>query len=158
MMILYTPSMDIASPGPLVIRNYPNQVFRFQSDYDAVKRALLEEDLRFLREDFAGDASRACFALQDYMKAFMMREYADKRLYDYMTSIGDTGTAVWDHETKTAICPILTEEQKRFKEPLRDDALRWRTEQSETRTELLYLMYGFRRDEDEDDDIYGCGV
>ena len=143
---------------PLMIRNYPDQVFRFQSEYDAAKRALLEEDLRFLREEFMGDVTRACFALQEYVEAFMRRETAQTRLTDYMDTIGDTGTAVWDHATQTVIRPILTEDQKNIKEPLRADAQHYMDEQREARTDLLYLMYGRRRDEEEDDDVYACGV
>jgi len=148
----------MASSEPRLIRNYPNQVFRFQSHYDAVKRALLKEDLRFLRDEFTGDVSRACLALQDYVEAFMRRETAEKRLSDYMDSIGDTGTAVWDHATNTVIRPIITEVQRNIKEPLRDDAQHYMDEQREARTYLLYLMYGRRRDEEEDDDVYACGV
>ena len=147
----------MAPPAPM-IRNYPNQVFRFQSEYDAVKRALLEEDLRFLRDEFTGDVSRACFALNEYVGAFMRRENAQKRLTDYMDSIGDTGTDYWDHATQTVIRPILTEDQKKIKEPLRAETQHYMDEQREARTDLLYLMYGRRRDEEEDDDVYACGV
>ena len=144
-------------PEPM-IRNYPNQVFNFHSDYDAVKRALLKEDLRFLREEFNGQLTRACFMLQNYVYAFQERETAQERLYDYMDSIGDTGTSYWDHATNTVISPILTEDQKNIKEPLLAALRKCEMDQRNTRTDLLYLMYGYRRDEDDDDDIYGCGV
>jgi len=148
----------MAPSEPCVILNYPNQVFRFQSEYDAAKRALLKTDLQFLREEFMGDVTGACLALQNYVEAFTRREIADKILYDYMESIGDTGTSYWDHATNTVISPILTEDQKNIKEPLRAAARSCGMVQRETRTDLLYLMYGRRRDEDEDDDVYGCGV
>lgn len=149
-----------AAALPLVnlIRNYTQTIFRHQSEHAAVKRALLQEDLRFLREDFAGDVSRAVLLLQLYVEVFQEREYADMRLRDYMVRIGDTGTAVWDHATQTAICPILTEDQKKTKEPLSACSAYWQIEQRDARTKLLELMYGHRRDEDEDEDTYGCGV
>ena len=147
-----------ALPRVNLIRNYTQTIFRHQSEHAAVKRALLQEDLRFLREDFAGDVSRAVLLLQLYVEVFQEREYADMRLRDYMVRIGDTGTAVWDHTTQTAICPILTEDQKKTKEPLSACSAYWQIEQRTQRTKLLELMYGHRRDEDEDDDIYACGV
>ena len=147
-----------ALPRVNLIRNYTQTIFRHQSEHAAVKRALLQEDLRFLREDFAGDVSRAVLLLQLYVEVFQEREYADMRLRDYMVRIGDTGTAVWDHTTQTAICPILTEDQKKTKEPLSACSAYWQIEQRTQRTKLLDLMYGHRRDEDEDDDTYGCGV
>ena len=147
-----------ALPRVNLIRNYTQTIFRHQSEHAAVKRALLQEDLRFLREDYAGDVSRAVLLLQLYVEVFQEREYADMRLRDYMVRIGDTGTAVWDHTTQTAICPILTEDQKKTKEPLSACSAYWQIEQRTQRTKLLELMYGHRRDEDEDEDTYGCGV
>ena len=114
--------------------------------------------LRFLREDFAGDVSRAVLLLQLYVEVFQEREYADMRLRDYMVQIGDTGTAVWDHATQTVILPILTEDQKKTKEPLCAASAYWQSEQRDARTKLLELIYGGRRDEDDDEDTYGCGV
>jgi hypothetical protein len=154
----YNSDMEsILAPRDLV-RNYSNTIFRHMSDYDAAKRALLKKDLRFLREDFAGDVSRTVLALQLYVEMFQESEMADKRLNDYMHSIGDTGTAVWDHATQTAICNILTEDQKKTKEPLRTACTYWKKEAREARTHLLTLMYGGPRDEDDDEDIYGDGV
>ena len=149
---------DMAIPRVKLVRNYDQTIFRHQSEIAAVKRALLREDLRFLREDFDGDVRRAVLLLQLYVEVFQEREYADKRLYDYMVSIGDTGTATWDHATQTVICPILTEDQKKTKEPLSAATAYWQVEQRDARTKLLALMYGRRRDEDDDEDIYGCGV
>lgn len=147
-----------ALPRVNLIRNYTQTIFRHQSEHAAVKRALLQEDLRFLREDFAGDVSRAVLLLQLYVEVFQEREYADMRLRDYMRRIGDTGTAAWDHATQTTIIPILTEDQKKTKGPLRAASAYWKSEQRDARTKLLELIYGRRRDEDEDDDTYGCGV
>jgi hypothetical protein len=145
-------------PCVKLVRNYDQTIFRNHSEIAATQRALLREDLRFLREDFDGDVRLAVLLLQLYVEVFQEREYADKRLYDYMVSIGDTGTATWDHATQTVIRPILTEDQKKTKEPLSAASAYWKVEQRTQRTKLLELMYGHRRDEDEDDDIYACGV
>jgi hypothetical protein len=56
------------------------------------------------------------------------------------------------------IRPILTEDQEKTKEPLSAASAYWQGEQRDARTKLLELMYGHRRDEDDDEDIYGCGV
>jgi hypothetical protein len=148
----------MAIPRVKLVRNYDQTIFRHQSEIDALKRALLREDLRFLREDFDGDVRVAVLLLQLYVEVFQEREYADKRLYDYMVSIGDTGTATWDHATQTVTRPILTEDQKKTKEPLSATSAYWQGVQRNARTKLLELMYGHRRDEDDDEDIYGCGV
>jgi len=148
----------MAMPRVKLVRNYDQIIFRHQSEIDAVKRALLREDLRFLREDFNGDVRVAVLLLQLYVEVFQEREYADKRLRDYMVSIGDSGTATWDHATQTVIRPILTEDQEKTKEPLSAASAYWQGEQRDARTKLLELMYGRRRDEDDDEDIYGCGV
>jgi hypothetical protein len=148
----------MAIPRVKLVHNYDQTIFRHQSEIAAVKRALLREDLRFLREDFDGDVRVAVLLLQLYVEVFQEREYADMRLRDYMVSIGDTGTATWDHATQTVIRPILTEDQMKTKEPLSAASAYWHVEQRTQRTKLLELMYGRRRDEDDDEDIYGCGV
>ena len=130
-----------------------NPIFR-SIDYETAKRALLKEDLRFL-EGFAGDVEEMRDALRHYVTAFQDREIAEKALYDYMTSIGDTGVAYWDHATKTVIRPILVEDQENIKKPLRAAARNCQLKVVEQRSALLRLMYG-RRDEDDDEDTYGC--
>ena len=143
---------------PSIIRNCSNQVFHSESEYDALHRALLREDLRFLREEFTGDVNEMCLALQRYVDAFLCREIAYQHLDDYMETIGDTDTSYWDPENQCVISPVLTPEQRAIKEPLREACRRTRIHQRVKRTHLLNLMYGCRRDEDEDDEIYEYGV
>ena len=153
-----TDQNEIDYPFMEIIRNYPNQVFRLKSDYDAAKRALLKEDLQFLREDFTGHADEMCLALQQYVTAFQAREEANETLYDYMEYIGDAGIsyAYWDPENRTMIRPPLTEEQQYVKE-LVAESQHCHTEQRRTRTDVLHLMYG-DRDDRHDEEIYGWGV
>jgi hypothetical protein len=139
----------------ITIRNYPNRVLTLQKDIDAVKRALRNSDLRFLREEFEGDATRACVVLQEYAEAYQTLELADQDLRDYMDSIGDTGIATWDHETNAVKTAILTQEQQETKRRLCKVSGYAHTKESELKQELLVMMYGVRGARDYDFDDWG---
>lgn len=138
----------------IIIRNYPNRVF-FQSDIDAAKRALRKSDLRFLREEFEGDVTQACIALQKYVEAYQTLELADQDLRDYMSSIGDTGVSTWDHETNTIKAAILTQEQQETKSRLNKVSAFAHTEEADRKQELLVLMYGPRGAKNYDFNAWG---
>ena len=130
------------------IRNCENRFF-------CATRALRKSDLRFLREEFQGDVDRLCIALREYVEAFTESELADKQLHDYMASIGDTGSATWDHENKTIKRFIPTQEQKEIKDQFGWLAVIAGTKASGRNNDLLVLMYGVRGARDYDYDARG---
>ncbi len=146
--------VDLCSQSIMeVIRNYPNQVFREQGDYDAFHRALLREDVRFLREDFTGDVDRVCLALQQYVDVFRVREIAEEPLREHLETLLQAGVDIGNMENER-----LVPEQRATLEVV-EKAWRLRfDDQRVKRTELLCLMYTNPRDEDEDDYNYGTGV
>jgi hypothetical protein len=137
-----------------ILRNYPNHVF-LQADLDAARRALRKSDFRFLREEFEGDVTRMCVALQEYVQAFQTTELAVQELRDYMASIGDTGVATWDHENKTVKTSILTQEQRETKGRLSEVSWFAHTVEAARKYELLVLMYGERKAKDYDFNAWG---
>jgi hypothetical protein len=138
----------------ITIRNYQN-VFSIQADIDAARRALRNSDFRFLREEFDGDGARMCAALQEYVEAFQVLEFADQELRDYMDNIGDTGISTWDHETNTIKTAILTPEQQETKNRLRQVSAQAHAVEAGRKHELLVLMYGVRGARDYDFDAWG---
>jgi len=132
----------------IIIRNCENRFF-------CATRVLRNSDLRFLREDFDGDVVQMCIALRAYVEAFAESELADKQLREYMDSIGDTGCATWDHENKTVIQFIPTQEQKEIKDQLRNASCAAHTESAARKNDMLVLMYGVRGARDYDFNAWG---
>ncbi len=146
--------VDLCSQSIMeVIRNYPNQVFREQGDYDAFHRSLIRDDVQFLREDFTGDVDRVCLALQQYVDVFRVREIAEEPLREHLETLLQAGVDIGNMENER-----LVPEQRATLEVV-EKAWRLRfDDQRVKRTELLCLMYTNPRDEDEDDYNYGTGV
>jgi len=68
------------------------------------------------------DADNVCQALSVYIIAAHGADHATKELYDYKTSIGDTG-AVWCHESQSVLRAVLTPEQTETNRRLCDEAV-----------------------------------
>ncbi len=129
--------VDLCSQSIMeVIRNYPNQVFHEQGDYDAFHRSLIRDDVQFLREDFTGDVDRVCLVLRQYVDLYRASEMTEQPFRDYVASLIHAGIDVEDMDNER-----LTPEQDSTLELLHNEFLRCVHEAHAKRIELLHLIY-----------------
>jgi len=124
-----------------VIRNYPNQVFHEQGDYAVFRRALLRDDVKFLREDFTGDVDRVCLVLRQYVDLYKAREMAEQPFREYVASLIHAGIDMEDMDNER-----LTTEQETTLELLQNVFVSCVHEAQAKRNELLRLIYANQPD------------
>jgi len=135
-------TVDLCSQSIMeVIRNYPNQVFHEQGDYAVFRRALIRDDVQFLREDFTGDVDRVCLVLRQYVDLYRAREMAEQPFREYVASLVHAGIDMEDMDNER-----LTTEQETTLELLHNEFLRCVHEAQAKRNELLHLIYANQPD------------
>jgi hypothetical protein len=124
-----------------VIRNYPNQVFHEEGDYAVFRRALLRDDVQFLREDFTGDVDRVCLVLRQYVDLYKAREMAEQPFRENVASLIHAGIDMEDMDNER-----LTAEQETTLELLHKEFVRCVHEAQAKRNEFLRLIYANQPD------------